>query len=877
MRFLPLLAIFATSAFASSPMDSYRWYLEPNGQEVIISIDDLHDETLTASPKMSWGRSVVPGLKLKKEVKIAIIDGGFDTEHPELKDHVLLNPSDCYEGTTIPPKDEEDKDNNGYKGDCAGWDFVEGANRPEDLDGHGTHVTGVINSVMSDVQGSYKFLSLKVFAPNEGKETIKGLSPLPTRLVKAFEYALSRKVDIIHLSVGWPKSYMTFELEETIKKVINSGIMVIAASGNSSQKATIYPCQLEGVICVGALRANGDVARFSNWGSQVDIYAAGEKILSTIPLSMNPSQISRKGYDYKNGTSQAAPFITGAAGILKGLYPQATPSEIYSKLMLTADRMVDAKGLRGQFHLDKALSSRPREFVFPVMKGIHNVTAGSNLKVSFDVPVKNFGSVTSKKTTASFSCPDFSQGSMSLGVKALRTDEKVTLRVSGNLKSMKPDFICKVTLADQVVEFKLKVLRSFENPFALTIVPQSEPLVLNTKTGARSRFITLNANRNTVAAPLYYVSGAKEPTIYEEDKLLGTIALKKDCRFLRLTQIDGNKDGQNEIMLESLCNEKFLRYDFYDLSLKELYPGVTYKPMITIVNYDDFELIPQKSAPPVFRFMNRGFNISSTDPWADQSASQGNHYYELFPVKDGEGFKFDVKILEKPESWYKDLGLRYLPDFQVLQKVGERLLINMNRKTAWVDLKTQKATWAKLDHLLLEGSNQQKVLGSQEAILQNFLTPYEYRGFIIDGVNLAFSQTNMFDPLISVMNTTKNAQGYLTVLQSFQSLIYLQFDSRGIIMSQRNQTVDRFDFLSTQDLLSTVMNLQYEGEAIQVVDGTKINTSYVDVVVGGKMVSYEVPFECVTQQPVIMEGKATLPLFCSKSKDEFEMRFYQIK
>ncbi len=135
MNSLLLLAL-PFMAFGESSMDRYRWWLHPKGQEVRISIDDLNDEILTADPRMDWGRSFVPSIKLADEVIIAVIDGGIDIEHPELKDHIAYNPLECYEGSTIPPKEGEDKDHNGFKGDCAGWDFVEGHNRHEDLDGH---------------------------------------------------------------------------------------------------------------------------------------------------------------------------------------------------------------------------------------------------------------------------------------------------------------------------------------------------------------------------------------------------------------------------------------------------------------------------------------------------------------------------------------------------------------------------------------------------------------------------------------------------------------------------------------------------------------------------------------------------------------------
>ena len=88
--------------------------------------------------------------------------------------------------------------------------------------------------------------------------------------------------------------------------------------------------------------------------------------------------------------------------------------------------------------------------------------------------------------------------------------------------------------------------------------------------------------------------------------------------------------------------------------------------------------------------------------------------------------------------------------------------------------------------------------------------------------------------------------------------------------------VDRFDFLTAQDLISSVINLSYEGRMLQVVDGTKINTNYVDVMSASKKQSFEIPEHCVSQQPVVMEGKLVLPVFCGKSKTEFEMRFIEI-
>lgn len=873
MKFLFLL-LLPFAALAQSTMDQHRWYLNPEGQEVLISIDDLYDEKIPAVPSMNWGRAIVPALSLKKSVVVAVIDGGIDIEHPELKNHIAYDPTECFEGTIIPPKGGEDKNSNGYKGDCAGWDFVADSNRPEDLDGHGTHVTGVINSVMFGIQGEYKFLPLKVFAPDEGKESSRVSTPLSVRLTKAFEYAISKKVDVIHMSVGWPKSFMSEDVETAIKKAQAHGIFIVAAAGNSSQRATIFPCQMEGVICVGALRPNGDVARFSNWGGQVDIFAPGEKILSTIPHTIAPMYISRKGYDYKNGTSQAAPFISASVAILRGIYPDETNEEIYARLMLTADDAKEGTGLKGLFHLDRAVALGRSAFLFPNLKGIHSVVLDKSGRFSLRFPVRNYGQLPEKKVFVSLSCNEAtvrkgtqSTGLVSSGSSTVFEFEGVSQKDSGFLD-------CFIRTGTQKVSLKLKVLQSFEAPAKDINVPQTDSLVVQTRNGARSRFLTMQPAQGTIPSALYYVTTEKGVAFYQQEKLLGSPDLGANCKLLRVWQIDYDKDGSNELMLETICEKTFLRYQFLNLELEELYPSVTFRPSLAILNYEEFEVKTTPGLPPVLSFLNFGFVLPTETPWDTDTTSQANHFYELYPVKDGASFKYDVRILEEPRLWKKNLGLRYEPSYQVLHKINDKLLVKIGQKLAWVDVKTQSAEWANLNDVLLSGSRKQKISGSEEHILQSLLTPFEYRGFILPNLKLRFIQTDKFDPFLDILGTEKNERGYKTTVRTYQRLIYLQFDHTGTLVGRNESIVDRFDFLTAQDLIASVVNLRYADKMIQIVDGTKINTNYIDVLNDGSLRSFEIPSNCVAQQPVVMEERPTLPLFCTKSRNDFEMKYY---
>ncbi len=77
-----VLSFISSITWANSSLDELRWYLHPQGQKLLLSIDDLHDETVTVNPLMDWGRGLVSETLLKKEVLIAVIDGGIDVEHP---------------------------------------------------------------------------------------------------------------------------------------------------------------------------------------------------------------------------------------------------------------------------------------------------------------------------------------------------------------------------------------------------------------------------------------------------------------------------------------------------------------------------------------------------------------------------------------------------------------------------------------------------------------------------------------------------------------------------------------------------------------------------------------------------------------------------
>lgn len=197
---------------------------------------------------------------------------------------------------------------------------------------HGTHVSGIIgalrNGVGADgVADNVRIMMLRT-VPN-GDEYDKDIA-------LAIRYAVDHGARIINMSFGKGFSPEKIWVDEAVKYAESKGVLLVHAAGNDGENLEAKPSyptpyyhttrvKAPNFITVGASSdpaIKGDyVADFSNYGKKtVDVFAPGVKIYSTLPGGTS--------YGNNNGTSMAAPVVSGIAALIWSRYPQLTASQV---------------------------------------------------------------------------------------------------------------------------------------------------------------------------------------------------------------------------------------------------------------------------------------------------------------------------------------------------------------------------------------------------------------------------------------------------------------------------------------------------------------------------------------------------------------------
>jgi subtilisin family serine protease len=205
---------------------------------------------------------------------------------------------------------------------------------------HGTHVAGIIGAVRSNsigikgVSDQVKIMGIRTVP--DGDERDKDVA-------NSIRYAVDNGAKILNMSFGKAYAWDKKVVDEAIRYAVSKGALLVHAAGNDSKnidKTDNFPSKFytdssgvkmgtaEAWIEVGATSWINDenlVASFSNFGAKtVDVFAPGVKINSTMPGST---------YKDNDGTSMAAPVVSGLAALIWSYYPKFSAIEIKDIIM----------------------------------------------------------------------------------------------------------------------------------------------------------------------------------------------------------------------------------------------------------------------------------------------------------------------------------------------------------------------------------------------------------------------------------------------------------------------------------------------------------------------------------------------------------------
>lgn len=282
-----------------------------------------------------------------QNILVGVTDQGMDYNHPQLTPRLAIN---AIESAGQPGKDD---DGNGLIDDVYGWDFSSGGPTPTlgtlEVSAHGTHVAGII-------------------AADHTKGPVKGMAPdahvIPAAFldstgsgatsaaISALNYAASRGAKIINAS--WGGDRCSLALQSTMQAINDQGILLVVAAGNEGHDLDVFPdypavLNLSNQITVGALRSDGYLDSYSNHSYHfVQLAAPGTHIYSTYP---------RNNFGYMDGTSMAAPFVSGAAALLWSARPAATAAQIRQALLTGVDSGPYRVETQGRLNVRKALEA----------------------------------------------------------------------------------------------------------------------------------------------------------------------------------------------------------------------------------------------------------------------------------------------------------------------------------------------------------------------------------------------------------------------------------------------------------------------------------------------------------------------------------------
>ena len=275
-----------------------------------------------------------------EQVVVAVLDTGVLANHPDIARPGTPDGFDMItDAATANDGDGRDADPTDPGDACGGPDSW-----------HGTHVSSTVGAVssnngagMTGINWQVKILHVRVLGVCGGS-----ISDINDGIRWAADISVpgipdnSNPAAVINLSLGGALPCSASPATQAaIDDARARGTSVVVSAGNeATDAANSTPASCVGVITVAASDARGNLAtRYSNFGSTVEIMAPGGDRAQDADQDGNPDGVLgavRGGYAYYNGTSMAAPHVSGVAALLKAQRPSLSPDDVLGELQRNA-------------------------------------------------------------------------------------------------------------------------------------------------------------------------------------------------------------------------------------------------------------------------------------------------------------------------------------------------------------------------------------------------------------------------------------------------------------------------------------------------------------------------------------------------------------
>jgi len=261
---------------------------------------------------------------------VAVLDTGVNYAHEDLA-------SNMWDGGPAYP--------------AHGYDFVDGDADPMDLNGHGTHVAGIIGAVGNNGRGTTgvcwkaRIMAVRVLDASGWGTTAS--------IVRGIDFAVEHGAKVINMSLSGGAYDPAYS--ESIGAAQDADVVVVVAAGNGSSNndggaSASYPCNFTqpNIVCVAALDQGYRLASFSNYGAtSVDVGAPGTNILSTWagsaaavgePLDsgwQGSSTTAGAGGGWSTFTGWGGPILSDPPSYPSGQYDDGTDDRVYKTFDLS--------------------------------------------------------------------------------------------------------------------------------------------------------------------------------------------------------------------------------------------------------------------------------------------------------------------------------------------------------------------------------------------------------------------------------------------------------------------------------------------------------------------------------------------------------------